>query len=237
MRRGKGRFARDYDLHNVVGAVCLPFLLMWGVTGAAFEFPQVETAWLYVTGGHPVDETYGVYAEPQDGPCAGGDAGESDGRGAGEGPGRGLRRPGGWPVADARPVDATRVLLWAYGVFVVAAGSRSAVQLLTHQARAPLAYALSALAALVYAVGFVLIWRAARRRRPGPVAACAVAELTGVLAVGTASVLDPGASPDATVWSYFGAGYLCVPLILPVLVLLWLRRPPAAVQRQSGDGE
>lgn len=55
VRTGRGRFARDYDLHNVVGIIAVPFLLMWGVTGAAFEFPGVENAWLAVTGGHSPD--------------------------------------------------------------------------------------------------------------------------------------------------------------------------------------
>jgi uncharacterized iron-regulated membrane protein len=39
VRTGRGRFARDYDLHNLVGAIAVPFILMWGVTGAAMEFP------------------------------------------------------------------------------------------------------------------------------------------------------------------------------------------------------
>lgn len=51
VRTRRGRFARDYDLHKVVGAVAVPFLLMWGLTGAAFEFPVVETSWLAITGG------------------------------------------------------------------------------------------------------------------------------------------------------------------------------------------
>jgi hypothetical protein len=37
-------------------------------------------------------------------------------------------------------------------------------------------------------------------------------------------VIDRGAFPDATVWSDYGAGYLLVPLALPVAVLVWLRR-------------
>ncbi len=58
IRARRGRFARDYDLHKVVGAVAVPFLLMWGLTGAAFEFPVVETAWLAITGGQaePADQ-------------------------------------------------------------------------------------------------------------------------------------------------------------------------------------
>lgn len=56
VRLGKGRFARDYDLHNVIGIVSVPFVLMWGVTGAAFELPGVENAWLVLTGGHETQE-------------------------------------------------------------------------------------------------------------------------------------------------------------------------------------
>ncbi len=56
VRTGKGRFARDYDLHNVFGIVAVPFILMWGITGAAFEFPVVEKAWLALTGGEQTTE-------------------------------------------------------------------------------------------------------------------------------------------------------------------------------------
>ncbi|QUQ71668.1 PepSY-associated TM helix domain-containing protein [Kutzneria sp. CA-103260] len=55
VRLHRGRFARDYDLHNVIGLVAVPFVLMWGVTGAAFELPAVENAWLAITGGTSVD--------------------------------------------------------------------------------------------------------------------------------------------------------------------------------------
>ncbi|MEU6563622.1 PepSY-associated TM helix domain-containing protein [Nocardia nova] len=51
VRMSKGRFARDRDLHNVIGIVSVPFLLMWGITGAAIEVPVVEKAWLAITGG------------------------------------------------------------------------------------------------------------------------------------------------------------------------------------------
>ena len=54
-RGASGRFARDYDLHNVIAAWSMPFILMWGITGAAFEFPGVENAWLAITGGHKPD--------------------------------------------------------------------------------------------------------------------------------------------------------------------------------------
>jgi uncharacterized iron-regulated membrane protein len=65
VRTGKGRFARDYDLHNLVGIIALPFLLMWGVTGAAFEFPVVEKGWLAITGGQQLPEQeYSITPRP-----------------------------------------------------------------------------------------------------------------------------------------------------------------------------
>jgi len=42
--------------------------------------------------------------------------------------------------------------------------------------------------------------------------------------VGTLSLTDRAAFPDETVWSAFGRGYFFVPLVLPVLGLLLLRR-------------
>lgn len=54
VRTKRGRFARDYDLHQVIGMAALPFLLMWGLTGASFEFHWVSTAWYSLTGGKQV---------------------------------------------------------------------------------------------------------------------------------------------------------------------------------------
>jgi len=45
-----------------------------------------------------------------------------------------------------------------------------------------------------------------------------------VLAIGAFSYAVPDDFPDATVWSHFGQGYGFVPVVLPVLGLLWLRR-------------
>jgi hypothetical protein len=113
---------------------------------------------------------------------------------------------------------AGRALVAAYAVFALAAGARSGVQLLTHGGRAPLAYALSAVAALTYLAATVALRRAHR-----VAVYIAAGELAGVLTVGVWSRLDPGAFPDDTVWSGFGAGYGCVPLLLPLLALAWLR--------------
>ncbi|MEU3465086.1 hypothetical protein ABZ721_34685 [Streptomyces sp. NPDC006733] len=116
-----------------------------------------------------------------------------------------------------------RLLLSLYGVFTVAAVSRSIVQMLTKFHDAPLAYVLSAVAGLVYAVITVALWRGGEAARRVALVCCS-AELAGVIAVGTFTLVDPSAFPDATVWSDFGIGYLFLPLLLPVAGLLWLRR-------------
>jgi hypothetical protein len=117
---------------------------------------------------------------------------------------------------------AGRVLVAAYTVLAIAAGARSAVQLATELSEAPLAYLLSAAAAVVYLVAAIAL------RRPDQVghrvaAVSMTVELVGVLAVGTFTLVQPGDFPDQTVWSGYGAGYVFVPLVLPVLGLWWLR--------------
>jgi hypothetical protein len=101
-------------------------------------------------------------------------------------------------MAD-RGVGPGQVLLWMYGMFVVAAGARSAMQLALHPGRSPFAYTLSALAALAYVVGFVLVLRAERGADPRRAMIWCVVELAGVVVVGTLSVLVPSAFPDDTV--------------------------------------
>ncbi|SDI87640.1 Uncharacterized iron-regulated membrane protein [Frankineae bacterium MT45] len=67
VRWKKGRYARDYDLHQVIGMAAVPFLLIWGLTGAGFEFHWVGTAWYAVTGGHqPAEEDPFVSNEVKD---------------------------------------------------------------------------------------------------------------------------------------------------------------------------
>lgn len=134
--------------------------------------------------------------------------------------------PLGGPAPEPTSTDPARgpgrVLVAVYGVFALAAGARAVVQLAVQFDEAPVAYLLSALAAVVYIVATVGLARGGRSGRRTAMAACGV-ELAGVLVVGTLSLVDPAAFPDATVWSGFGAGYGYVPLVLPVLGLLWLR--------------
>ena len=112
-----------------------------------------------------------------------------------------------------------RLLVAVYGVFAVAASSRAVLQLLTRFSEAPVAYVLSAVAALVYLVATVALARGHRRLALATV----LFELVGVLVVGTLTVLDLVEFPDQTVWSGYGSGYGFVPLVLPVLGLLRLR--------------
>ncbi|HYN92282.1 MAG TPA: hypothetical protein VES42_00310 [Pilimelia sp.] len=123
-----------------------------------------------------------------------------------------------------------RLLIGVYGLFAVAAGARAGVQIATRFADAPVAYTLSALAALIYLAATAGLALGDRRGRRLALACCTV-ELAGVLAVGASSLVWRDAVPDATVWSGFGAGYGFVPLVLPVLGLAWLRRTRPAVTR------
>jgi hypothetical protein len=120
---------------------------------------------------------------------------------------------------------AGRVLVFVYGLFALAAGARAGVQIAGKFEEAPLAYLLSALAAVVYLVATVGLVRGGRGGRRLAIA-CLLVELVGVLTVGTLSVVYTEAFPDETVWSQYGRGYGFVPLALPVLGLLWLRAKP-----------
>jgi hypothetical protein len=129
------------------------------------------------------------------------------------------------PPADAGAdpeAGPGRVLVAIYAIFALAAGARATVQILTRFSAAPVAYLLSAFAAAVYLVATVGLARRGAGARRTALTAISV-ELAGVLAVGTFSLVDRGAFPDATVWSDYGRGYGFVPLALPVLGLLYLR--------------
>ena len=114
-----------------------------------------------------------------------------------------------------------RALVAVYGVFALAATARSLVQLATKAGEAPLAYALSAVAALVYVAATLGLAEVGPNPRRMAWAAVGF-ELVGVLTVGTLTVLDPELFPDATVWSDYGAGYGWLPLVLPFVGIAWL---------------
>lgn len=135
----------------------------------------------------------------------------------------------------SRITGVGRVLVAVYAILAIAATGRSAFQIIDRFDEAPIAFSLSAVAAVVYIVATLAL---ALGRR-GLALATICFELAGVLVIGTLSILSPGLlglddvdpfGREATVWSAYGAGYLLVPLILPVLGLLYLRRRPAAVE-------
>lgn len=130
---------------------------------------------------------------------------------------------------NTRNTGPGRLLIAVYGVFALAATARAAYQIATKFHTAPLAYLLSALAAVVYIVATVSLARKGTASFRVSVVAVSL-ELLGVLVVGALSVFDAQAFPADTVWSGFGKGYGFVPLLLPLLGLWWLykRRPAAA---------
>lgn len=117
-----------------------------------------------------------------------------------------------------------RVLVVVYGIMALAATGRSFVQIVREFDDAPLAYSLSALAAVVYILATLALVFSAR---PAWYRVAWVAigfELVGVLVVGTLSLVLPELFQHPTVWSVYGYGYLFIPLVLPFLGLWWLTR-------------
>lgn len=115
-----------------------------------------------------------------------------------------------------------RVLVALYAVMALAATGRSIAQIAGDFGKAPTAYVLSAIAAVIYLVATVALIRGGETARRVALVSCAI-ELAGVLLVGIWSYADTASFPDKTVWSHFGSGYGFLPLVLPVLGLWWLR--------------
>jgi len=128
---------------------------------------------------------------------------------------------GGVQAPEAGP---GRLFTLLYGIFAVGATSRATLELATKFSEAPIAYTLSAFSAAVYVVGLVLLLRWGHPGSRAAMRVLCLVELAGVLTVGTLSLLKPEWFPQASVWSYYGAGYLLLPAVLPVLVLRWLAR-------------
>jgi hypothetical protein len=127
-----------------------------------------------------------------------------------------------------------RVLIFVYGILALAATARSVVQIIEDFDTAPVAYALSALSGVVYMVATIALIR------PGltwyRIAWATITfELIGVLVVGTLSVFDQELFPSDSVWSFYGSGYVFIPLVLPILGMLWLyrNRPTATSQNTA----
>lgn len=134
-------------------------------------------------------------------------------------------------AAGAQVSGAGRILVLVYGILALAATGRSVFQILDRFSEAPIAFSLSGLAAVVYILATIAL--VMRGRLWYRVAWATISfELCGVLVIGTISLVAPGllglSSTDpfgeqSTVWSVYGMGYLFIPLVLPVLGMLWLR--------------
>ncbi|MDQ1113212.1 hypothetical protein QE418_002660 [Microbacterium testaceum] len=117
-----------------------------------------------------------------------------------------------------------RVLVVVYGIMALAATGRSFVQIVREFDDAPLAYSLSALAAVVYILATLALVFSARPTWYRVAWIAIGFELVGVLVVGTLSLVLPELFQHPTVWSVYGYGYLFIPLVLPFLGLWWLVR-------------
>jgi hypothetical protein len=134
--------------------------------------------------------------------------------------------------SSSRAVGVGRVLIIVYGVLALGATARSVVQIITDFDKAPVADLLSALSGVVYILATVALLG----KGQGWYLTAWITisfEMLGVLVVGSLSVFDAQLFPANTVWSFFGVGYLFIPLVLPVLGMLWLYhlRPSAVAAR------
>ena len=117
------------------------------------------------------------------------------------------------------PAGQGRLIVAIYAIFALSASARSLYQLFTKFTDAPFSYSLSAVSALVYVAATIALARNLNRFANMAL----IFELAGVLIVGSLSILIPENFQQATVWSFFGAGYGFVPLVLPIWGLWWLR--------------
>lgn len=120
-------------------------------------------------------------------------------------------------------------LIVCYAVLALAALGRSSYQISTKFADAPLAYSVSALSAILYAVIAIALWKGHQR-----IALIGTSiELAGVLIVGTLGYIESSWWPDETVWTGYGSAYGWVPLILPILALWALLRTRGTARSSS----
>ncbi|ALV44765.1 hypothetical protein MB46_03790 [Arthrobacter alpinus] len=122
-----------------------------------------------------------------------------------------------------RTSGAGRLLITVYAVFAISATARALLQIATKFDEAPVAYSLSAFAAIVYIVATISLAKPGHTWARIATAAICI-ELLGVVVVGALSLIDPAAFAHASVWSKFGQGYGYIPLLLPIIGLIWLYR-------------
>ncbi|WP_438353347.1 hypothetical protein [Microbacterium sp. CJ88] len=140
------------------------------------------------------------------------------------------------PAPARRMTGIGRVLVIVYAVMALAATGRSFVQIAEKFDQAPLAYTLSALSAVVYIVATLALVFSRSRTWYLVAWVAIVFELAGVLVIGTLSFVLPALFAHPTVWSWFGYGYLFIPLVLPFFGLWWLiRHRPVTTGAAASD--
>jgi hypothetical protein len=115
-----------------------------------------------------------------------------------------------------------RVLVVVYAILALAATGRSFVQIVLRFDSAPLAFTLSAISAVVYIVATLALVFSGSRVWYAVAWATISFELLGVLVVGIFSLVRHDLFPEETVWSWFGSGYVFIPLVLPFVGIWWL---------------
>jgi hypothetical protein len=128
-----------------------------------------------------------------------------------------------------------RVLVIVYAILALGATGRSVVQIIERFDHAPFAFTLSAVSALVYILATLALVFAGSRVWYRIAWVTISFELVGVLAIGTLSLIRPELFPEATVWSFFGIGYLFVPLVLPFCGIWWLVKHPPIAPADAAD--
>lgn len=126
-------------------------------------------------------------------------------------------------MAKAQNLGVGRLLIAVYGIFALSATARASYQLVRKFEDAPVAYSLSLVSAITYILVTISL-----TKQSGRLASIAkplvIFELIGVISVGVLSLAVPELFKHPSVWSEFGIGYGFLPLILPILALLWLGR-------------
>jgi hypothetical protein len=124
---------------------------------------------------------------------------------------------------SSRALGVGRLLILVYAVFAISSTARASFQVITKFDEAPVSYSLSLLSALVYILATVSLAKSGPTWKTIALASV-IFELIGVLTIGVISLLAPELFVHPSIWSGFGSGYGYLPLVLPVLGLLWIRK-------------
>ena len=124
---------------------------------------------------------------------------------------------------SSRRLGVGRLLILVYAVFAISSTARASFQVITKFEEAPVSYSLSLLSAVVYLLATVSLAKSGPAWKTIALASV-IFELIGVLTIGAISLLVPELFVEASIWSGFGSGYGYLPLVLPILGLLWIRK-------------